>query len=358
MLAKRILIFMVAAMILSALPVSAAKEIPDVVAVVNGQKITKEMLTAMLYDWMADMVLEEMIDQRIVGQAARKADVVVSVDEVKAKMEEMKKHLRPGQTFEDALRSIGMTPGHYFARLKMQIQIEGVLRKQINVTPEELDNYLKASHILVQVRSTADPEERKKKEEEAKKKIESIAQEIKDGLAFEEAAKKYSDDSSNKDKGGDLGFFTRGLMAPEFEEAAYKLKPGEISEPVKTMFGYHLIKLVKTGREADEQERADLEGRIFQQQIQQGWRDWLLSTKNAAEVDNKLSPKRPEPEPAPAAAPVRPRRPVPVPPAARPAPPPPAEPEASAPAPPPAETPPEPPPPPPAGSPPAPPAGP
>lgn len=372
MSAKRVLILVAATMILSALPVTAAKEIPDVVAVVNGEKITKGALTAILYDWMAEMVLEEMIDERIVGQAARKAGVAVTVDDVKAKMEEAKKQLRPGQTLEEALRGMGMTPGHYFARLKMQMQMERVLRKQIEVTPVELDAYLKASHILIRVPYSSDAEEKKKKEEEAKKKIESIAQEIKEGLAFEEAAKKYSDDRANKDKGGDLGFFTKGRMAPEFEEAASKLKPGEISEPVKTTFGYHLIKLVKTGKEADKEERAELEERIMQQQVGQQWRDWLLSTKNAAEVDNKLSPKKPEPKPAPP-APTEPTKSAPAPSEAKPAPQrppaPSAAPRVGPPAAPPAETPPEQPPPPPpepekgstetrpAEAPPAPPAG-
>ncbi len=89
-------------------------------------------------------------------------------------------------------------------------------------------NYIiRASHILV------------KEEGEAKE----ISNEIKEGLSFEEAAGKYSICPS-KEKGGDLGEFGRGQMVPEFEEVAFIIEEGKISEPVKTEFGYHLIKII------------------------------------------------------------------------------------------------------------------
>lgn len=84
----------------------------------------------------------------------------------------------------------------------------------------------KASHILV----------------ESKEEAEKVLNEINDGMSFEEAAKKYSTCPS-KEKGGDLGYFTKGRMVPEFEEAAFNMEVGKISEPVKTQFGYHIIKL-------------------------------------------------------------------------------------------------------------------
>ena len=89
-------------------------------------------------------------------------------------------------------------------------------------TPESA----RASHILV----------------EDEEKANEILDEINNGLAFEEAAEKYSSCPS-KENGGDLGEFDRGRMVPEFEEAAFSMKDGEISAPVKTQFGYHIIKL-------------------------------------------------------------------------------------------------------------------
>ena len=93
---------------------------------------------------------------------------------------------------------------------------------------------IKASHILVKTEAEA-------------KKLEEM---LKKGGNFAELAKKYSIDAGSAKNGGDLGYFSSGQMVPEFEQAAARLKPGEISEPLKTKFGYHLIKVAdkKTGK--------------------------------------------------------------------------------------------------------------
>lgn len=81
-------------------------------------------------------------------------------------------------------------------------------------------------------------------EEDIKARAEDIREDIVKGtLDFAEAAKEYSDDNTTADKGGDLGFIKKGEIAPEFEAVAFALKPGQLSEPVRTQFGYHLIKI-------------------------------------------------------------------------------------------------------------------
>jgi peptidyl-prolyl cis-trans isomerase C len=84
---------------------------------------------------------------------------------------------------------------------------------------------IRASHILLEKQSQAL----------------KVAEELKAGASFSDLAKKYSTCPSGK-RGGDLGQFGRGQMAKEFEQAAFALKPGQVSEPVKTQFGYHIIK--------------------------------------------------------------------------------------------------------------------
>jgi parvulin-like peptidyl-prolyl isomerase len=84
---------------------------------------------------------------------------------------------------------------------------------------------IKASHILVEKQSQAL----------------KVAEELKAGASFSDLARKHSTCPSGK-RGGDLGQFGRGKMVKEFEQVAFGLKPGQVSEPVKTQFGYHIIK--------------------------------------------------------------------------------------------------------------------
>lgn len=300
MLDKGLRIGIAAVLLLSAVPAVAGAALPDVVAVVNGEKITRDQLTATLIDWQSPMVLDEMITCRIVAQEARKAGVVVTVDQVKARMEETKKNLPPGQDFEAMLRRNGLTLGHAFSMFKMQLQAEGVLRKSIEVTPEGLASYRRASHILIMVRPVPmgpgeEAEDPEAKANEARAKMESIAEEVKGGLTFEEAAEKYSEDPQTKSKGGDLGFFVKEQMGPEFGEAVFGMKIGEISEPVRSPYGYHLIKLTGLGETTAGEERKALEEKIIQREVRTKYRGWMLDVKSKAKVDNKIEPVKPKP---------------------------------------------------------------
>jgi peptidyl-prolyl cis-trans isomerase D len=97
-----------------------------------------------------------------------------------------------------------------------------------------------ARHILL---STA--EKSKEDTDKIQAKAEALLKQIKAGADFADLAKKNSDDTNNKDKGGDLGFFERGRMVPEFESAAFSLKPGEISNLVKTSYGVHIVQMLE-----------------------------------------------------------------------------------------------------------------
>ncbi|AOY75237.1 peptidylprolyl isomerase [Clostridium formicaceticum] len=138
------------------------------------------------------------------------------------------------------------------------------LIKDVKVDDKEIEDYYenhkeyfrnpaaaKASHILV------DTEE----------KAESILKEINEGLSFEEAASKYSSCPS-KAQGGNLGEFSKGKMVPEFEEAVFNMEKGEISKPVKTQFGYHLIKLFDRKKE-DTKTLSEVKDRLTQQLLGQ-----------------------------------------------------------------------------------------
>ena len=127
---------------------------------------------------------------------------------------------------------------------------------------------VRARHILIKVNPEAGPEEWDK----ALVKVKELKNRLDKGADFAGLAKKNSDDPGSKNKGGNLGFFTREKMAPEFSEAAFSLKLGEISDPVKTSYGYHIIKVgarnPKTRMSLDQ-----VEGRIKSNLWKEKYRD-------------------------------------------------------------------------------------
>ena len=148
---------------------------------------------------------------------------------------------------------------------------------KVSISPEEIeDEYqanlerykepkqVKARHILFKLEGN-DP----KKDEEVRKRAEEVLKRAKAGEDFAELAKKYSEGPTAKN-GGDLGYFTQGQMVKPFEEAAFSMKPGEISGLVKTRFGYHIIKVedVKEARTKSlEEARPEIEKQLKEVQV-------------------------------------------------------------------------------------------
>ena len=124
------------------------------------------------------------------------------------------------------------------------------LRQHVSVTGQQIERYyndniqqystpeqVHAEHILLKTEGKDDAA--------VKKQAEDILAQAKAGANFEDLAKKYSEDDSNKAKGGDLDFFGRGQMVKEFEDAAFAMQPGQISDLVKTQYGFHIIKMLE-----------------------------------------------------------------------------------------------------------------
>ncbi|MBW1670913.1 MAG: peptidyl-prolyl cis-trans isomerase, partial [Deltaproteobacteria bacterium] len=163
---------------------------------------------------------------------------------------------------------------------------------KVKVTDDEIETYynghkedfanlesVKARHILLKVPEGVN----EKAWKEAESKAKDIKKKLENGKDFAELAKKYSDDPGTKDSGGDLGFFTKGRMVPEFESVAFSLKPGELSEPVKTNFGYHIIE-VQEKKAASIKNLADVQAQIrqaLQTEKQQKSQDALIEQLKA-----------------------------------------------------------------------------
>lgn len=118
-----------------------------------------------------------------------------------------------------------------------------VFNKLIDEIVERQKEDVRISHILVKVSARA----ANKRKEEAIKKLQNLKQQLREGKSFAELAKEYSEDKNSKDKGGDLGFITAYLPSGfyELENTMYNLNPGEVSEPIETKLGFHLVKVIE-----------------------------------------------------------------------------------------------------------------
>ncbi len=137
-----------------------------------------------------------------------------------------------------ALRYLQFVPARYAEQITFdQAELEKYYRRHLDQF--DIPEQVKASHILIKVDENADQESRAKKRAFA----EGLLADARTDKSFSELARTFSDDKASAVNGGDLGFFPRGTMVPAFEQAAFNLEPGTISDLVETPFGYHIIKV-------------------------------------------------------------------------------------------------------------------
>jgi hypothetical protein len=249
-------------------------------------------------------ILQDMIYQAAIAEIAPKEGVVITEGQVESEFAQMLSDARKqgaipaGMTDDQFLKNNHITKEQLKPGIRVKLELFALVRKEKEKAlghPFGPGDFYQASHILIRVNpapgpmpgAAPKPESTAKADADAKAKIISIANDIKaKKITFEDAAKKYSDDGS-KMKGGDLGPAVRGQMVKPFEDAALSLKPGQISAPVRSDFGYHLIRLDKTGYElsepAKEQVLAQMErteARVVLERL----------VRSDCKVENKLPP--------------------------------------------------------------------
>ncbi|MCS6775810.1 MAG: peptidylprolyl isomerase [Chloroherpetonaceae bacterium] len=229
-------------------------------------------------------------------------------------------------TNDQVLAQRNLTRAKVLPQLRWQRQALNLIVKDMEKNlgrPYGPEDFLRVRHILVMVKNAppdAREEDRQKLEAEALEKIKGIREEIVSGKkTFEQAASEYGEDGT-KTRQGDLGVSVRGQMVPEFEQVAYSLQPGQISEPVKTQFGYHLIRVDKKGSDLTPDQRQSALDRMAQQRFSTFLSE-LMNVKY--KVINNLpqpamppgamgrAPGAPRPAPRPVNTPPRPAPPAP-----------------------------------------------
>ncbi|AAS40075.1 MULTISPECIES: peptidylprolyl isomerase PrsA [Bacillus] len=244
----------------------------DKIVTSKAGDITKEEFYNEMKQKGGSQVLQSMVMEKVLIKNYK-----VDEKEVDKKYDEMKKQV--GDQFDTLLKQQGLKEETLKNGVRAELAQDKAIEKTI--TDKELkENYkpeIKASHILVKDEATA----------------KKVKEELGQGKSFEELAKQYSEDTGSKEKGGDLGFFGPGKMVKEFEDAAYKLKKDEVSEPVKSQFGYHIIKVtdIKEPEKSFEQSKADIKKELVAKKKQDTQFMNDLMTKEIKKADVKVDDK-------------------------------------------------------------------
>ena len=250
---------------------SKLKNGEEVAFTVNGENITADKLYKELKNKYGIQIMIDMIDKEILNTMYKDDEDI----EKKATTQLETLKAQYGDSWEDTLKNAGYEDEEELKEsFKLSLQRNKAIEDYVkdNIKDDEIKKYyeentagdISAKHILIKVDAEA---ENGLTDDEAKKKANDIIKKLKDGEDFAKLAKENSDDTGSKENGGDLGYFNKGEMVKEFEEAAYNLKVNEYTkEPVKTSYGYHII--LKTG-EKDKPKLKDVKENIIETIMQE-----------------------------------------------------------------------------------------
>lgn len=313
----RILNLLLPALLLLNPAQSTAAPGTGVAATINGTKVLEGKLQAAVNGYLRQQgsaagasgqaensrevrmkVLDVLIGQELLWQAAREAQLLASDAEVDAVLAQTRGRFDSETEFEIELQESGYTAETYREdtrrRLSARKWIEARVASGIAVDDAAVSRFyndnrerfagppqLRARHILLKLDASASEAER----ENLRRRLAEIRQQAENGEDFASLAQTHSEDGSAA-RGGDLGFFGPGMMVPPFEQAAFALAPGEISDIVQTRFGLHLIQLVER-KPGDIYAEAEVAGQI---------RNFLLRQRYETELDAAIERLRQQAE--------------------------------------------------------------
>jgi peptidyl-prolyl cis-trans isomerase C len=291
-------------------------QLPEIIARVNGAPIDRgeferavksleSQAGAPVPPERRDAIYRQLVDQlvamRVLSQESIVRKIVVPETEVESRLADVKKPFPNEPAFAAALAERQMTLEKLRAEIRQQLQamklVDAEIRPKVNVTDVDVTDYyvknpekfqepeaVRASHILIRTPDPTDEAAKKKARAEAQ----TVLAEIKKGGDFATLAKQYSQDAGSAANGGDLGLVPRGQTPPVFEQAAFALKPGQLSGIVETPAGCHIIKVAahRDARTVPLQEvKPQVQEFLTQQQMQQKTEAYVQSLKTKMKVE-------------------------------------------------------------------------
>lgn len=260
-----------------------------------GKTLNEDQLKSLKTD-----VLERLINRELLFQKSQDNGIKVEEAAVNEQLDALKKSFANEEEFKKALLDMNFSEDYLTSQIRRDLAIKKFVDKQFaekaTVSDKEVKDYydghpdafkkpeqVKASHILIKV----DPQADESAKAAARKKVDGIQQRVKKGEDFASLAKEFSECPSSA-QGGDLGFFGRGQMVKPFEDAAFALAPGEVSNIVETRFGYHLIKSSEKRPQTTisyEEVKEKLQEHLKQNKVQEQINAYVEELKKAAKVE-------------------------------------------------------------------------
>jgi foldase protein PrsA len=222
------------------------------VAMVNGDPVLKDELFEVLYAQGGADALEQLVARKLIAQEAERMNIEISEAELDEEIEQIVSENFQGSRddFLSVLELYGISEESFIEDARLNLLVRKLAMTEIETTEQDLVDFFDSHYYLFEEREQVEARHiLVESEEEAN----NIIEKLNDGEDFAELAALNSIDLSNNDNAGYLGFFGRGEMVEEFEEAAFNLEIGEVSSAVETMFGFHIIELLDRTEEVEVQ---------------------------------------------------------------------------------------------------------
>jgi foldase protein PrsA len=264
--------------------VSGGKVSNDEIAFVDKTAITKDQVYEETMKTNGKETLNQLINNTVIQKELEKQEIKLTQEEIDAEKKKITDTFPDEKAFKEALKTNKITEQQFEDDIVKFLKINKILEKRVEVTDAEIkaefdankshsviEEAITANHILVKTKELA---------EEVKTKLDG-------GAKFAELAKEYSVDEQNKAQGGSLGTFQKGMMEKEFEEVAFKMKKGEISGPVKTSFGFHIIEVTdktEATTKTFEEVKEVIKGTLTTKKIDEEFAKWIEEVKKNYEI--------------------------------------------------------------------------